>query len=132
MRKLIVFILAILYLGLSTGATVHMHFCMGKMVGSNFFHNNQSDLCSKCGMQKKAAKGKCCKDENKTVKIELDQKLSVLVNHIDDLTPILIFHNHFNYYSTLINSSIKEVSYSNAPPVAFKNPIYIRNCVYRI
>jgi hypothetical protein len=132
MKKFIVFILAILYLGLSTGATVHMHFCMGKLVGSSLWHNDKSDLCSKCGMQKKASKNKCCKDEHKIVKIEQDQNLSITVDHIVDLASIVFDCNKFIIPGTFISSSIEKASFSNAPPFSYKTPIYIRNCVFRI
>src|ERR1035437_4955481 len=95
MRKFIVSILAILYLGLSTGATVHVHYCMGKLVGSSLWHNEKSDLCSKCGMSKKVSKNKCCKDEYKVVKVEQDQKTGDAAYHIYQLTSTIIILNHF-------------------------------------
>lgn len=132
MKKFIVFILAILYLGLSTGTTVHMHFCMGKLVGTSVFNNETSDLCSKCGMQKKASKNKCCKDENKIVKIEQDQKITIAPDHLVDLSSIEIVQNNYILPTTFINSSIEEAPLSNAPPFALNTPIFIRNCVFRI
>jgi hypothetical protein len=132
MKKFIVSILAVLYLGLSTGATVHMHFCMGKFVGSSLWNNEKSDLCSKCGMEKKASKNKCCKDETKVVKIEQDQKVTIPLDHSVDVTSIEILQNSFAAPILIINSSIEEAFHSNAPPLAFKAPIYLRNCDFRI
>lgn len=132
MRRFIVFILAILYLGLSTGATLHMHYCMGKFVGSSFTHNESSDSCSKCGMQKKASKNKCCKDETKLVKIEQDQKVTMPLDHTVDLTAVELLQYNFILPTAFFDSSIDETFYSNAPPLAFKAPIYLRNCDFRI
>ena len=132
MKKYIIFILAFLYLGLSTGATVHMHFCMGKLVGSSLWHNAISDLCSKCCMQKKASNNKCCKDEHKIVKIEQDQNVSIAVDHLVDLTAIEIESNNFIISEIFISSLIEKTSLSSAPLLWFKIPIYIRNCVFRI
>lgn len=132
MKRFIVFILAILYIGVSTGATVHMHFCMGKLIGSSLWHNDKSDLCSKCGMQKKVSKNKCCKDEHKVVKIEQDQKITIVNDYLADISFIDIIHNNFIVSCAYINSSIEEISISNAPPLDYKIPIYIRNCVFRI
>lgn len=132
MKKFIVFILAILYLGLSTGATVNMHFCMGKLVGYSLFQNDTADFCSKCGMQKKASKNKCCKDENKIVKIEQDQKITTVPDRLVDLASIEIVQNNFILSTTFINSSIEEAPLSNAPPDTLNTPIFIRNCVFLI
>jgi hypothetical protein len=52
MKKLFVAILAILYLSTSTGATLHVHYCMGRLAGWGLGHNN-SKTCGKCGMEKR-------------------------------------------------------------------------------
>jgi hypothetical protein len=132
MKKFIISILAVLYLGLSTGATVHMHFCMGKLIGSSLWHNDTSDLCSKCGMQKKASKNKCCKDEHKVVKIEQDQKITIVDENLTDISLIDIIDDNFIINTAFVNTLIEEASISNAPPLGVKTPIYIRNCVFRI
>lgn len=132
MKKFIVFILAILYLGLSTGATLHMHYCMGKFVGSSLIHHESSDSCSRCGMEKKASKNKCCKDETKLVKIEQDQKVTIPLDHSVDAVAVELVHSNFILPIAFFDSSINESSYSNAPPLAFKAPIYLRNCDLRI
>ena len=74
MKRLLVTILAILYLGTSTGATIHMHYCMGKLVDMKLWHSGR-DKCGNCGMKKsKACAKKCCKDEHKLVKLEKDHR----------------------------------------------------------
>jgi hypothetical protein len=105
---------------------------MGKLVGSSLWNNDKSDLCNKCGMQKKASKNTCCKDENKVVKIEQDQKITIAIDHKFDSVSIEIVHNNFIVPTAFINSSIEEASISNAPPLAYNTPIYIRNGVFRI
>ncbi|MBY0480237.1 MAG: hypothetical protein K2Q21_02690 [Chitinophagaceae bacterium] len=132
MKKFIVSIFAILYLGLSTGATVHMHFCMGKLVGSDLWHSEQSGVCGKCGMEKTNSKNKCCKDEHKVVKIVQDQKVADAAYHAVQLIPVEILLNHFSIPQIFVSSSIEENPNSNAPPLDYQVPIYIRNCVFRI
>jgi len=132
MKKFIVSILAVLYLGLSTGATVHMHYCMGKLVGSSLWHNEKSDLCSKCGMKKSISKNKCCKDEHKVVKVIQDQKIADDVYHSVQIESTEFVLNHFIIPETFVSSIIEENPYSNAPPLNYEVPIYIRNCVFRI
>jgi hypothetical protein len=67
-KKLLAFILAIIYISFSIGATLNQHYCMGELVGTSLFdlHNKE---CGKCGMPKhsEASKG-CCKDVSIVVK----------------------------------------------------------------
>jgi hypothetical protein len=105
---------------------------MGKFVGSSLWNNEKSDLCSKCGMEKKASKNKCCKDETKVVKIEQDQKITIPLDHSVDVTSIEILQNCFVTPIFIVNSSFVKDFLSNAPPLAFKAPIYLRNCDFRI
>ena len=51
MKKFITAILAVLYLGTSSGATIHMHYCMGKLADWGLGHQN-SKTCGNCGMEK--------------------------------------------------------------------------------
>jgi hypothetical protein len=75
MKKIIVAILAILYMGSSTGATIHMHYCMGKLVNMGL-SDGESKKCNKCASKEKtsACSKECCKDLHKTIKLEKDQK----------------------------------------------------------
>lgn len=132
MKKFIVSILAVLYLGLSTGATVHMHFCMGKFIGSSLWHNEKSDLCSKCGMTKINSKNKCCKDEHKVIKVEQDQKSADAAYQQLQPNLLCIDLNPFVLPEKYVSSIIERGVYCNAPPLTYQVPIYIRNCVFRI
>src|SRR5688572_30125687 len=74
MKKLVVTILAFLYLSASVGATVHLHYCMDKLVNVGLWHKEEKQ-CGKCGMEKSDENNKgCCKDEHKQVKLENDHK----------------------------------------------------------
>ncbi len=134
MKKFLAIILALLYLSVSSGATIHLHYCMGKLVNWGLWHKS-SDKCDNCGMTKekqKTSKG-CCKDELTQIKIEKDQKASLVQNdfgkQLSDLTP---------HYSIVKDNSACSLSvvleYSNihAPPFKEKVPEFIRNCVFRI
>ena len=50
MKKLLVTILALIYLGSSTGAMMHLHYCMGKLAETSFSKKNNA-TCNKCGMK---------------------------------------------------------------------------------
>jgi hypothetical protein len=67
MKRILVTILAILYMASAMGATVHLHFCMGEFMGASLVHKDQH-RCGKCGMLKTERDKGCCKDEHKTMK----------------------------------------------------------------
>jgi hypothetical protein len=111
MKKFITAILAVLYLGTSSGATIHMHYCMGKLAGWGFSHS-KSKTCPKCGMEKKdkADKG-CCKDEHKFLKNDAAQKLAE--NNLQLL----------QLFSVAIPSQFVELPEIDFPTVTEENPI---------
>ena len=128
MKKLIITILAAFYLCSSAGATVHLHYCMGKLV--NWSLNDKSgDKCDKCGMEKD---GGCCKDEHHFVKNNLDQKTAASAIQLVQLTtsaPAALFVTLFEFYSA---SFIEKYPLSHAPPLISGIDILIHNCVFRI
>lgn len=80
MKRLLVSLLAILYLAAGAGFTLREHYCMGQKIGAVVEHNalrhpaHHADAhrCDRCGMEKKSNNG-CCKDEVKTFKSSPDQ-----------------------------------------------------------
>ncbi len=132
MKKIIVTILAFLYLFASAGATVHIHFCMNKQVEWDFFEN-QSDTCSKCGMDKKDTdENGCCKDVQKHIKIDKDQKTSESLKQfkyqLSSPAPHSFYELKTNDF-TIINEL---AAISHAPPQSSRLAIYIQNCVFLI
>ncbi len=132
MKKVIIAILAILYIGTSTGATIHFHYCMGKLVSWKFGHK-LSDRCGKCGMKinHKSLNNGCCKDEFKQIKNDKDQKLSAMPQLL--IEPVYVLSSNINSELLSIIASTVSDTYpvSNAPPRS-RDAIYIRNCVFLI
>ena len=128
MKKIMVSILAVFYLASSVGATVHLHYCMDKIIGWSLL-NSGGDKCNKCGMQKD---GGCCKDENKFVKNSIDQKVAEsaiqLIQTAAVAMPAAFIYTSEHYFSSLI----QEFPISNAPPRSNGIGIYILNSVFRI
>ncbi len=132
MKKFLATILAILYLATTTGATVHLHYCMGKLVEQNLWHN-QKEKCGKCGMDKSETNDNgCCKDEHKQLKLDVDHKIAV--STFDHLQLVAIAEPvSFIEIPTIAFSSITEENpNSNAPPRSCGVAIYKRNGVFRI
>jgi len=74
MKKLLITITALVYFAVSSGATVNLHYCMGKLMSWDLSAKSKGK-CDSCGMEKTGHKG-CCHDEHKQLKVEKDQKVS--------------------------------------------------------
>lgn len=132
MRKLLILIVAFLYLASASGATVHLHYCMGQLVEAGLWHGKQK-TCKKCGMEKKAQKAKgCCKDEQKWVKLDEDQKLNKLqlqwlhVVANAAATPVPFF------VMAAPAAALQALPQSHAPPNASLQRLHLRHCVFLI
>ncbi len=134
MRKIIVFILAVLYLGLSSGTTIHLHYCMGRLVSSSLVHDFSAfDKCNKCGMPKKDNGKSCCRDEHQKLKIEKDQNVITDNTQSIKLTQSALTSNFIKYDVLFNSSSLNKVYIGLYDPVKGLNiPIYLYNCVFRI
>jgi hypothetical protein len=130
MKKFLVSILAIFYLGTSVGATVNLHYCMGKLVNWDL-SIKETHTCGKCGMEKvKAKKNGCCEDKYHVLQVEKDQKGE---NRYQPEAPVgIAIITTFPSFITPVASSVsEEYPVSNAPPRT-RVPIHIRYCIFRI
>lgn len=133
MKKFIIAILAILYMGTTTGATVHLHYCMGKLVGSELFHQKDRKQCGNCGMEKKSGKDKsCCKDQQKQVKLENDQQAALPFFQMMQVLAVAIPAGFFELPVANVASISEALPVSHAPPAGRDIAVYIRNCVFLI
>jgi hypothetical protein len=129
-KKFAAFILALLYFASTSGATIDMHYCMGKLVSWKISHQKHSNNCEKCGMIKSFHKG-CCKDEISQLKVG-DQKVSQANLSIEKLTtelliPVLWYTEAFRFPSLT-----EAYPVINAPPFNDGVSLFIRNRVFRI
>ena len=127
MKKFLVTILALVYLISSAGATMHLHYCMDKLVSWSL-SERPGNLCENCGME---ANGGCCKDEQHFIKNNTDQKTAesdiqlLQISAIATPTPFIIT-------SGLYFSQEAKHTTSYSPPDNSGVDILIRNCVFRI
>ena len=128
MKKILVSILAVFYLASSVGATVHLHYCMDKLINWSLL-NNDGDKCSKCGMKKD---GGCCKDENKFVKNNVDQKVADSAIQLIQMAAVAVPDAFIYTAEHYLSSLIQEYPISHAPPRDNGVGIYILNSVFRI
>ena len=140
MKKLLVAILAIVYLTTSIGATIHLHYCMDKLVAWGFrADQTNKKSCPFCGMTKtkadkhcgKETKG-CCKDEQKQVKVDKDQKTPDAGLILSKPFPQIADQSSFALSPIAVTSPVLEFPTSNSPPRAEEISLFLRNCVFRI
>ena len=128
MKRILVSIVAVFYLASSVGATVHLHYCMDKFIAWSLL-NNEGDTCDKCGMEKD---GGCCKDENKFVKNDIDQKLAESSIQLMQMATVAVPDTFIYTAEHYFSSSIHAYSPSYPPPRNNGVGIYILNRVFRI
>ncbi|MHA4809981.1 HYC_CC_PP family protein [Flavitalea flava] len=138
MKKVFATILAIIYLSTSMGATVHLHYCMGKLFSWGLLNEDKKD-CGQCGMPKNSAdgrcmavKGGCCKDKQTVVKLDKDQKTTESAYTLFTASPDQLLGNLVNLPDRCVSSLLVDHPTTNAPPDPDKVPLFIRNCHFRI
>jgi len=131
-KKFLLAILAFVYISTSIGATVHVHYCMGKMADWGF-GQNEDKTCNKCGMEQSDQKGNgCCNDENKLIKNNTDQKTTAAALQMAQLVAVDLPVSIYEISTTGFTSVTEENPVSNAPPRSNSVAVYIRNCVFRL
>jgi hypothetical protein len=127
MKKLFLSILTMIYMVVSSGIAMEIHYCMGKQAGIEFYASS-SDKCGKCGMKEK--KG-CCNDEHKFYKLNDSHK--TVVNDIQfepNQVAVVTDHPVFNF-TQVANKKIVATAIHAAPDLTGPS-LNIRNCVFRI
>ena len=129
LKKFVAIFFLLIYGFTSVGATVHIHYCMGKYVGASLWQS-KNEKCGKCGMVEKNKKG-CCKDEHKQIKLSTDhQKAFTAFNYNTLISPAIVSDFiKVTFPQKQINALLPKV---NAPPPKQAIPIYILNCIFRI
>jgi len=138
MKRIFAFLLAFIYLSTSMGASIHLHYCMGKLVGWGFV-NHEGKNCAYCGMPKNSghagllmAKNGCCTDKHQELKTDSDQKLTP--GELEWLKPL----QHVSAFYTWISPEypaffvLTKKPLTHAPPVPGGQPVFLCNCNFRI
>ena len=125
MKKLVTAILAVLYLATSSGASIHMYYCMGKLADWRL-SDSKLKTCPKCGMKKTEKSGKgCCKDEHKFLKDDSAQKLTESNMLMLQLFSVIIPATFIELPTFDIQSITEENPGNHAPPRTHGVAIYI-------
>ena len=126
MKKVLIFIVAIIYLSVSSGVAMTIHYCMGKVSSIDLFHH--SDKCGKCGMK---TTGDCCKDEFKIVKLTDSHK--IFSSEINIFIPVAILDNSKSIFdANFQNTQIVTLFNNHSPPISLGTSLCILNSIFRI
>ena len=128
MKKIIVAIIAFLYLSVSSGIAMEIHYCMGKKAGIDFYGSDDGK-CGRCGMKDK--KSGCCNDEHKFYKLNDSHKN--VSNNISFETidhPVIISHSVFE--SEVSTALYLNTLHTHSPPHHTRPSACILNCVFRL
>jgi hypothetical protein len=128
MKKVYIGILAIIYMAVSSGIAVELHYCMGSKAGMELF-GSTTDKCGKCGMTEK--KTGCCHDEFKFYK--LNDSYKNVSNDISFTAPEFAVINEYPLYNWQMPLNTVPASVNNHSPPGYAAPdVCVMNCVFRI
>jgi hypothetical protein len=128
MKRSAVAILAIIYLAISSGVVVNIHYCMGKM-SSVKLQAWAPNTCA-CGKKMESKKG-CCKTELKVLKVQDAQKIAY-ADYAFQL-PVTTIVTELNLLQTpFYNNASAILPNGHSPPILSGPDPYLRNCVFRI
>jgi hypothetical protein len=130
-KKGIIFIMAMLYICITAGIAVNIHYCMDRIASVSFGHekDHADGSCSKCGMSK--TENHCCKDESFFVKLSDTHQPSVFIHDLEseNLALPVEFVN-----LTVTEQGITMLPFADhsSPPPPNLNKVYLANRVFRI
>jgi hypothetical protein len=128
-KRILVLIIALVYLAVSSGFTVHMHYCMGHFVSAAFVDDEQDiHECGHCGMKKKKGANGCCKDEHKIVKNDTGhspaKEIKAPSAPVEYLLPVASFIYPAN--TEAVSVAIVHSFRAHAPPDPYDCPLYLK------
>lgn len=121
-RKILLSILTFIYLGVSSGLAMEVHYCMGKKAGVDFFASSD-DRCNRCGMKEKNTG--CCHDEHSFYKLTVDQKH--VVNDISfEQAPVILLTAYYIHSWMIQGQTVHPFTPDHSPPLSIPG---IQTCI---
>lgn len=127
MKKLLVILLLMVYGTASFGATVHFHYCCGKLKKVDFTLPKENSCSSKAHLM---GSKPCCDDKQVELKIKSEQAASKVLQstfHVEAIQPI---QRAYFVLSPFQNKKLLPEVF--APPPITTNSLFLLNCVFRI
>ncbi len=130
MKKLIFLIATMAYMISTTGATVYIHHCMGKVIDWDFTKNDL-ERCGTCSMEKDAVND-CCKDEIKVLKIDNAAKHPETPGNQLSFKDVILPVTYFALVHQYFSSTEKEFFPENIVLNEIVPDLCILHCTYLI
>jgi hypothetical protein len=124
-KKFLVIFFSIFYLTSTSGISLNIHYCGGKIKHVSLFKTNEKNCCGK----KKMSNKKCCKDKVSYFKIKDNQQSNhsaKIVTPTSKFTPVVLPVFKFDGHVVCTNTPV--LNY-HAPPVLYDSPLYLK---YRV
>ena len=120
--------MAFVYMAVSSGIAMELHYCMGDMAGMKLY-GSSNDKCGKCGMAEKETG--CCHDEFKFYKISDSHK--TVSNDIDFTAISFAVDNDYSLFNWQMPVNTYLTAVNNHSPPDYTEPLArIMNCNFRI
>ena len=126
MKKGAVLILAVLYITLTSGIVVNVHYCMGRLTDVTYGHD-AGEKCGRCGMEQKNG---CCDTESKLIKADTDHLYAKSVTVPSFTSDVAVYE--YSEYSTLITTRDHHYCQYHSPPEQRGNNLATYISVFRI
>lgn len=131
MKKFLAISVAFIYLAITSGLVLQIHYCMGREAGAAVGLSGTTDSheCGKCGMEK--GKSKCCHDEIKFIKVQDSHKQTT--NDFQCQPPAAPEHEYnfinpaFHFYGDIITPMPE-----HSPPGKDAASLSVLHCVFRL
>jgi hypothetical protein len=126
-KRGLIFLLAIIYITLTSGIVVNVHYCMGRVEGVTYGAEAEH-RCDKCGMEQREG---CCDTEHKLVKADSDHIFAKSIeapSTFAALTPAVSPGYNLSF------SPLREIYTKryHSPPDFRSNNLSVYNSVFRI
>jgi hypothetical protein len=123
MKKILVTILALVYLTSTFGASVRLDCCLEKLVSVTLGTTPHEELWSE---------EKSCKDDHKQSRLGHEQKHSDAKIRIAKFVPLSLNTTFPDYSFHAVSTLTETYPLNNAPPQQANVPLFILHCVHRI
>lgn len=128
MKKFFLAILTMMYMTVTSGIAMEIHYCMGKKAGMDFY-GNATDKCGSCGMTEN--KSGCCHDEHQFYKLSDWHKN--ITNDINFSAIEIAVANEYPFYSWQLPAfAANAVSNNHSPPECTRPSACVLNCTFRL
>jgi hypothetical protein len=129
-KKATLAILTFIYLLVSSGITLKVHYCMDKRAGVDFYGSQQDERCSKCGMKEK--KSGCCSNEHHFYKLSNDHQLVKNLLSLEAPAADLALPTWATETVSVPEACNLNVTNNHSPPIMASQKRHVLFCVFRI